>query len=95
MMWFEYKEKSAESAYDVDRKVTLTVGQLTDAIAKALEVVEDAPPEPKWKRGDRAFVEVLVTAAEGDNVSIVASGYRSNGSITIPADALMETSHAS
>jgi hypothetical protein len=44
---------------DRDRKVTLTIGQLTDALAEALKVVADA--KPQWTVGDRAYVEVHVT----------------------------------
>lgn len=96
-MWFEYKEKPTEPGYDPDRRVTLTVGQLTDAIAKALEVVEDAPPEPKWKRGDRAFVEVEVTGLqhEGAHVSVSTVDTKNKQSFDIPACALMEIRHAS
>ena len=88
-MWFEYKEKPTEPTYDPDRKVTLTVGQLIDAIAEALKVVEDAPPEPKWKRGDRAFIEVEVTGEQRGHVNFVLANAK-HISLVLPADALQE-----
>lgn len=72
-----------------DRVVTLTVGQLTDAIAKALDVVEDAPPEPRWRRGDRAFVEVEVTGASNGYVNVVPYGPRRKHSFALPADSIV------
>ena len=53
----------AEPELDRDRKVTLSVGQLTDALAEALKVVSDADA-PRWKAGDRALVEVQVTGEQ-------------------------------
>lgn len=78
-----------------DRVVTLTVGQLTDALAEALKVVSDA--EPKWKRGDRAFVEVEVTGLqhEGAHVSVSTVDTKNKQSFDIPAYGLMESRHAS
>lgn len=78
-----------------DRVVTLTVGQLTDALAEALKVVSDA--EPRWKRGDRAYVEVEVTGLqhEGAHVSVSTIDTKNKHSFDIPAYALMESRHAS
>lgn len=71
-----------------DRVVTLTVGQLTDALAEALKVVSDV--EPRWKRGDRAYVEVEVTGKHGGgkHVNLQIVGAKSN--VAIPANLLKE-----
>ena len=66
MFWW-MDEAKPEPELDRDRKVTLIVGQLTDALAEALKVVADAPSEPKWKKGDRAYVKVEVTGTHGIN----------------------------
>jgi hypothetical protein len=60
-----------------DRVVTLTVGQLTDALAEALKVVSDAAPA--WKVGDRAFVEVEVVSAYADGSRVNLKLPNSNG----------------
>lgn len=61
----EWKVDPVKPDYDPDRKVTLTIGELVNALADALAVVEDVPTEPKWKKGDHAYVEVEVTGVQG------------------------------
>ena len=96
MLWpWHTKDEPTELGYDPDRVVQLTVGQLTDAIAEALKVVSDAPSaplaEPKWKRGDRAYVEVEVTGGSDNNVNTVVVGMSGNGrSLNVPSVVLME-----
>jgi len=69
------------------RVVTLTVGQLTDALAEALKVVSDA--EPRWKKGDRAYVEVDVTGGDDEHVNVVPVGSRRRRSFGLPASSLV------
>lgn len=68
-----------------DRVVTLTVGQLTDALAEALKVVSDA--EPTWKVGDKALIEVEVVGVLGERARVTFEGV---GSISIPVSILEE-----
>lgn len=56
-----------------DRKVTLTVGQLTDALAEALKVVSDAD-EPPFKVGDLIPASLTVTGVDRDNVHFTFNG---------------------
>lgn len=71
-----------------DRVVTLTVGQLTDALAEALKVVSDVGPT--WKKGDRAFVEVEVTGIEKGSVNFKFADWKGTASFTLGADYLKE-----
>ncbi|MGB3042504.1 MAG: hypothetical protein WBB98_04900 [Xanthobacteraceae bacterium] len=80
--------KEPEPKLDRDRIVTLTVGQLTDALAEALKVVSDA--EPQWKKGDRAYVEVEVTGTDKGSVNIKFADWHGTASFTLGADYLKE-----
>lgn len=84
--WVE--QKKPEPQLDRDRKVTLTVGQLTDALAEALKVVSDAGP--RWKKGDRAYVEVEVTGIDKGCVNFRFSDWKGTASFTLGADYLKE-----
>lgn len=92
-MWWEWWPGiKTEPELDRDRKVTLTIGQLTDALAEALKVVTDASEEPKWKKGDRAFVEVEVTGIHGlknehANIVVVGVAGKERG-ISVPLNIL-------
>ena len=101
-MWFYWKKKAAaddptELGYDPDSKVTLTIGEFVNALSEALKVVESASPAtgaeqqpyPKWKRGDRAFVEVEVTGEQGGHTNFVLADAK-HVSLTLPATALQE-----
>lgn len=79
--------RGSETALDRDRVVTLTVGQLTDALADALKVVSDAGP--RWKKGDRAYVEVEVTGGQGGCTNFVLADAK-HISLTLPTTALQE-----
>jgi hypothetical protein len=83
--------KEPEPKLDRDRVVTLTVGQLTDALAEALRVVQEVPAEPQWKKGDRAYVEVEVTGGGGNNVNVVLVGNPGpRSSICVTSESLKE-----
>jgi hypothetical protein len=71
-----------------DRGVTLTIGQLTDALAEALKVVSDVTPT--WKKGDRAFVEVEVMGIDKGSVNFKFAGWPGTASFTLGADYLKE-----
>ena len=91
MGWDEYWSDADAAKLDRDRVVTLTVGQLTDALAEALKVVSDVPTEPQRKKGDRAFVEVEVTGGGGNNVNVVIVGMAGNGrGLSVPSNILKE-----
>ena len=80
-------ETAPQAQLDRDRLVTLSIGQLTDAIAEALKVVSDAGP--RWRKGDRAYVEVEVTGGRGRYTSFVLVGSK-HISLTLPTTALQE-----
>ncbi len=88
--------KEPEPRLDRDRVVTLTVGQLTDALAEALKVVKEVPAGAKWKRGDRAYIEVELTGFHGtDNAHtscrlIDADPTKTRNDIGVPVSALIE-----
>lgn len=98
MLWsWRTKEEPTELGYDPDRKVTLTIGELVNALGDALHVVEDAPEteeqevEPKWKRGDRALVEVEVTGNSGGKLNVVVIGMAGKGrGLTVPPIVLLD-----
>lgn len=75
-MWWStsYITDKYEPELDRDRKVTLTVGQLTDALAEALKVVTDAPSESEFDVGDEIDATPLVTGINGDTISFVIVG---------------------
>jgi hypothetical protein len=58
------------------------------AIAK--NVLDDLKADaPRWKKGDRAFVEVEVTGGGGNNVNVVIVGMTGNSrGITVPSSIL-------
>lgn len=72
MLWQEWPFPKQD--LDRDRKVTLTVGQLTDALAEALKVVSDAEPEPTFKVGDVIPASLTVTGVDRDNVHFTFDG---------------------
>jgi hypothetical protein len=86
-MFWEYRYGSTPADHDRDRRVTLTVGQLTDAIAEALKVVEDAP---QWAKGDRAYVEVEVQGTRDSDVFFTFANFHSKSHFTLPASLLQE-----
>lgn len=71
-----------------DRVVTLTIRQLTDALAEALKVVSDAGP--RWKKGDRAYVEVEVTGTDKGSVNFRFANWHGTASFTLGVDYLKE-----
>lgn len=81
-------ETAPQAQLDRDHLVTLSIGQLTDAIAEALKDVSDA--EPRWRKGDRAYVEVEVTGKHGGgkHVNLQIVGAKPN--VAIPANLLKE-----
>ncbi|EKS29297.1 hypothetical protein [Afipia felis] len=87
-MWFT--ETKPIDFLDRKRMVTLNVGQLVDAIAEALRVVEDAPEEPKWKAGDRAYVEVEVTGTDKGSVNFKFADWKGTASFALGAHYLKE-----
>lgn len=84
-MWSSWKVEPAKPDYNPNRKVTLTIEQLTDALADALA-------EARWKRGDRAYVEVEVTGLqhEGAHISVSTVDTKTKRSFDVPAYALKE-----
>lgn len=71
-MWWSCKTEPSE--YDPDRKVTLTIGRLVDALADALKVVEDDAGSPVFKVGDEFHARIKVTGAQDDIVNFVFAG---------------------
>ena len=82
--------KVEPASYDPNRKITLTIGNLVNALADALTVVEDAPEEQKWKKGDRAFIEVEVQGTRDSNVFFTFANFHSKSHFTVPASLLQE-----
>jgi hypothetical protein len=87
-MWFTETWGEPEPELARDRKVTLTVGQLTDALAEALKVVSDAGPQ--WKKGDHAYVEVEVQGTRDSDVFFTFANFHSKSHFTLPASLLQE-----
>lgn len=86
----EWKVEPVKPDYDPDRKVTLTIGELANALADALAVVEDVPTEPKWKKGDHAYVEVEVQGTRDSDVFFTFANFHSKSQFTLPASLLQE-----
>lgn len=87
-MWVEVEHEPSELGYDPDRVVKLSVGRLVEALAEALKVVED--DKPRWKKGDRALVEVEVTGSDKGSVNFKFADWKGTASFTLGADYLKE-----